>query len=105
MLSVLECSAGWPLPRLPLSRVGSPHQVCCGTVILAYRRAVETGIEPTDGLRPPPRSATLLAVSAVGALSALAGFSGSLTIEALRGRYPSPTLWAVTAFRACCRRF
>lgn len=73
--------------------------VCCGTVILAYRRAAETEVEPTDGTQPSPRSVTaLLAASAVGALSALAAFSSSLTIEALR-RDPPPTVWAlVTPF-------
>ena len=73
--------------------------VCCGTVILAYRRAAEPGTEPTDGKQPAPRSATtLLAASAVGALGALAAFSGSLTIEALRRSGP-PTVWAlVTPF-------
>ena len=73
--------------------------VCCGTVILAYRRAAETGTEPAAGTRPSPRSVTtLLAASAVGALSALAAFSASLTIEALR-RNPAPTVWAfVTPF-------
>ncbi len=73
--------------------------MCCGTVILAYRRAAEPGTEPTDGKQPSPRSATtLLAASAVGALGALAAFSGSLTIEALRRSGP-PTVWAlVTPF-------
>ena len=78
---------------------GGLTHVCCGMVILAYRRAAETGIEPTDGKQPSPRSATtLLSASAVGAIGALAAFSGSLTIEALRRSGP-PTVWAlVTPF-------
>lgn len=81
---------------------GALTHVCCGTVILAYRRAAETGTEPADGLRPSPRSATtVLAVSAVGALGALAVFSGSLTMDALRRRDPAPTLWAVVTPFPC----
>lgn len=74
--------------------------LCCETVILAYRRAAETGIEPTYGPQPSPRSATtLLAMSAIGALGALAVFSSSLTIEAVRRRSPASSRWAaVTPF-------
>ena len=76
--------------------------LCCGKVILAYRRAAEIRLEPTDGPQPSPRSATtLLAVSAVGTLSTLAVFSSSLTIEALRRRSPAPTLWAVVTPFPC----
>lgn len=80
---------------------GALTHLCCGTVILAYRRAAVTGIEPSDGLRSSPRSATiLLAGSAVGALGALSGFSGSLTIEAVRRRDPAPT-WAMVTPLPC----
>lgn len=60
---------------------GSLAHLCCGAVILAYKRLVEIEVDPHDGPRPAPRSATpLLAVSAVGALTALAIFSSSLII-------------------------
>ena len=76
--------------------------LCCGTVILAYRRALETGVEPTDGPQPSPRSATtVLAVSAVGALSALAVLSSSLTVAALRRGNTAPTPWAVVTPFPC----
>ena len=74
----------------------------CGTVILAYRRASETEHEPADDPQPSPRSATtLLAVSAVGALSALAVFSGSLSVAALRRASTAPTPWAVVTPFPC----
>ena len=76
--------------------------VCCGTVILAYRRASEIEVEPTDGPQPSPRSVTTpLAVSAVGALSALAAFSGSLTVAALRRESTAPASWAVVTPFPC----
>ncbi len=96
---VLRCLATASTTAFAVS--GVLTHVCCGTVILAYRRAAETGTEPAAGTRPSPRSATtLLAASAVGALSALAAFSASLTIEALR-RNPAPTVWALVTPLPC----
>jgi hypothetical protein len=81
---------------------GCLTHVCCATVVLAYRRSAETGTDPADGLRRSPRSATtLLAVSAVGALGALAVFSGSVTIAALRCRDGAATLWVVVTPFPC----
>ncbi|HEY5784523.1 MAG TPA: DUF6796 family protein [Microlunatus sp.] len=58
----------------------------CGTVILAYRRAAERAADAAGGQRSSPRSATtLLAVSALGAFSALAVFSGAVFAAGLRG--------------------
>ncbi len=69
---------------------GVSTHLCCAAVISAYRRAAETGVEPSVGPRPAPRSATtLLAVSAVGALSSLAALSCSMIVDALR-RGPAP---------------
>jgi hypothetical protein len=62
------------------------HQ-CCATVILAYKRAMEEAAEPDTGVRRSPRSATgLLAVSTAATLGALAAYSASLTVAALRCR-------------------
>ena len=62
------------------------HQ-CCATVILAYKRAMEDARKSKDGARRSPRSGTrLLAASAAASLSALAVFSASLTLAALRRR-------------------
>jgi hypothetical protein len=78
---------------------GVVTHVCCGTVILAYRRAAS--LEPANTTRPSPRSATpLLAASAVGALGALAAFSGALTVEALR-RDPAGSRWALVTPLPC----
>lgn len=74
----------------------------CGTVILAYRRASETEVGLTDDPQPSPRSATtLLAVSAAGALSALAVFSGSQIVAALRRGSTAPTLSAIVTPFPC----
>ena len=75
------------------------HQ-CCAAVILAYKRAAEDGLESDNGARQSPRSGTrLLAISAAASLGALAAFSASLTVAALRHR-SSATAWrsAVTPF-------
>jgi hypothetical protein len=75
------------------------HQ-CCATVILAYKRAAEDAVESDNGARQSPRSGTrLLAVSAAASLGALAAFSASLTVAALRHR-SSGFAWrsAVTPF-------
>jgi hypothetical protein len=73
--------------------------LCCGRVILAYRRASRPPVEPAPPAQPSPRAATtLLAVSAAGALGALAVLSGCLACSALR-RGPTPRWWAaVTPF-------
>jgi hypothetical protein len=75
------------------------HQ-CCATVILAYKRATGDALESNNGARRSPRSGTrLLAVSAAASLSALAVFSASLTVAALRRRNSAPAWWsAVTPF-------
>jgi hypothetical protein len=75
------------------------HQ-CCATVILAYKRATGDAREWNTGARRSPRSGTrLLAVSAAASLSALAVFSASLTVAALRRRSSAPAWWsAVTPF-------
>ena len=75
------------------------HQ-CCATVILAYKRATGDALESNNGAQRSPRSSTrLLAVSAAASLSALAVFSASLTVAALRRRSSAPAGWsAVTPF-------
>lgn len=75
----------------------------CGSVILDYRQAVQAPIVPAAGpRRPAPRSATTpLAVSATGALGALAVFSSSLVVAAVRGRSTAPTVWAVVTPLPC----
>lgn len=76
--------------------------VCCGTVIQAYRRAAVTESQPADGTQPSPRSVTtLLAMSAVGALGALAVFSSNLAVEKLRRPGPAPSLLAVVTPFPC----
>ena len=71
---------------------GAAAHLCCGSVILTYKRAVEAEAEPHRTPRPSPRSATgLLAVSATGALTALTIFSGSQTVAALRRQSAAPT--------------
>lgn len=71
---------------------GALAHLCCGSVILAYRTASQLGAESHDGRRPSPRSATpVLAVSAGGALIALAIFSAGLTWDALGRRGNPPT--------------
>jgi hypothetical protein len=75
---------------------GGATHLCCGAVILAYREASRTDVDPTGGTRPSPRSFTgMLAVSAAGSLTALALYSGSLAVAALRGRSTAPTLSSV----------
>jgi hypothetical protein len=73
---------------------------CCATVILGYKRAMRDALESNNGARRSPRSGTrLLAVSAAASLSALAAFSASLTVAALRRRNSTPAWWsAVTPF-------
>jgi hypothetical protein len=75
------------------------HQ-SCATVILAYKRAMEDALESNNGARPSPRSGTrLLGVSAAASLGALAAFSASLTVAALRRRDSAPDRsLAVTPF-------
>ncbi|MET1004285.1 MAG: DUF6796 family protein [Propionibacteriaceae bacterium] len=71
--------------------------LCCGVVILAYRRAAGTGT--ADRAHPAPRSATpLLAASAAATLAALAAFSGGLTVEAFRRTSAASRWTAVTPF-------
>lgn len=71
---------------------GASTHVCCGAVILAYRQASREGV----GTRPSPRSVIgLLAVSAAASLGALALYSGSLAVAALRGQSTAPTSWSV----------
>ena len=89
--------------------------LCCGEVILAYRRAATEHPPPAKVVRydspggvsvdaadqfpkgaadprPSPRSVTaLLGASAVGTLAALATLSGALISEAARGGGPAPT--------------
>ncbi|WP_164983838.1 DUF6796 family protein [Cellulomonas endophytica] len=65
------------------------HQ-CCGSVVLAYRRAAEEDPGPDTGTRRAPRSATpLLALSTAATLGALATYSAGLTVSALRRPSPS----------------
>lgn len=73
--------------------------LCCGRVILAYQQASRPPVEPAPlPHASPPAPTTLLAVSAAGALAALAVFSGCLAGAALR-RGPTPRWWAaVTPF-------
>jgi hypothetical protein len=75
------------------------HQ-CCGTVILAYKTTTRDGLESNNGARRSPRSSTrLLTVSTAATLGALAAYSASLMVAALRGRNSAPTKWsAVTPF-------
>ncbi|HYP46034.1 MAG TPA: DUF6796 family protein [Propionibacteriaceae bacterium] len=62
----------------------------CGSVILAYRRALQAA-ESTVAPPTSPRSVTrLLEVSAVASLGALAVLSVSLTAASLRGRSTTP---------------
>lgn len=76
--------------------------LCCGAVVLAYRRAAEADVDPGDDPRPSPPSVTvLLAASAAGALASLAGFSVSLAAAAVRGRSDAPTAWAVVTPLPC----
>ena len=72
----------------------------CATVIQAYQQAMSEAIGTNGATRPSPRSGTsLLAVSAAGTLGALAAFSASLTVAAIR-RPTSTSIWsaAVTPF-------
>jgi hypothetical protein len=72
----------------------STHQ-CCATVILAYKRAAGGAVESKEGARPSPRSATgLLGVSAAASLGALAAFSASLAVAALRHPGTAPAWWS-----------
>jgi hypothetical protein len=67
------------------------HQ-CCATVILAYKRAAGEAVESNEVARPSPRSGTrLLGVSAAASLGALATFSASLAVSALRHRSSAPS--------------
>lgn len=81
---------------------GTVAHLCCGSVILAYKRASTTFVEPYDRPRPSPRSATaLLAASATGAFTALAIFSGSMTATALRRQGNAMTSRVVVTPFAC----
>jgi hypothetical protein len=77
------------------------HQ-CCATVILAYKRATGDTLESTKNARLSPRSGTqLLAISAATSLSALAVFSASLTVAALRHRNSAPAWWSAVTPLPC----
>ena len=81
---------------------GAAAHLCCGSVILAYQRASQTQVEPHPSPRPSPRSATaLLAVSATGALTSLAVFSGSQTVASLRRQSNAPTSTMVVTPLLC----
>jgi len=68
------------------------HQ-CCGTVILAYQKAIDEAVGSDDETRRSPRSATaLLAISTAATLGALAAYSAGLTVAALRQR-DSASAW------------
>ncbi len=68
------------------------HQ-CCGTVILAYKKAIDEALGSDDRTRRSPRSATpLLAISTAATLGALAAYSAGLTVAALRRR-DSASAW------------
>jgi len=59
----------------------------CATVILAYKRAMQDASGSGSDVRPSPRTGTtLLGASAAGTLAALAAFSASTTVPALRHR-------------------
>jgi hypothetical protein len=74
----------------------------CATVILAYKRAMEEALESMDGDSRSPRSATrLLAVGAAATLGALAVFSSSLTVAALRHRNSAPSWWSAVTPLPC----
>ncbi len=72
----------------------------CGKVILDYKRASLTDVESATGTQPSPRSATrLFGASAIASLGALALFSCSLTVAALRHRGTASISWSsVTPF-------
>jgi hypothetical protein len=72
----------------------------CGMVISAYQKALAKEVESAVGARSAPRSVTsLLAVSAIGSLGALAVFSANLTVAALLRRSTAPIIWStVTPF-------
>src|SRR5829696_3557847 len=77
------------------------HQ-CCATVILAYKRAMQEDVESNNSARRSPRSGTrLLGVSAAGSLGALAVFSASLAVTALRRRDSAPAWWSAVAPFPC----
>jgi len=77
------------------------HQ-CCATVILAYKQATGDTLESTNNARRSPRSGTrLLAISAAASLSALAVFSASLTVAALRRRNSAPAWWSAVTPLPC----
>ena len=75
------------------------HQ-CCATAILAYKKVMGDAIESDNSAGRSPRSDNrLLAVSAAASLSALAVFSASLAVPAVRGRSSAPASWpAATPF-------
>ena len=70
---------------------GAIAHFSCGKVILAYKQASATRIEPTVGGQPSPPT-SLLAVGAVGSLSALAIFSIDQAAAGLLGRSAAPIL-------------
>jgi hypothetical protein len=77
------------------------HQ-CFGTVILAYRKAMEEPPGPDDAVRPSPRSLTrLLAVSTAGTLGALAAYSAALAVAGLRRRDSAPAWPSVVTPLPC----
>ena len=80
--------------------LGAITHFSTGKVILAYKQASATGVEATAGPQRSP-SASLLAVSAVGSLSALAVFSIDLAAAALLGRSAAPIVWKLVSPLPC----
>jgi hypothetical protein len=70
---------------------GAIAHFSCRKMILAYKQASATRIEPTVGGQPSPPT-SLLAVGAVGSLSALAIFSIDQAAAGLLGRSAAPIL-------------
>lgn len=72
----------------------------CASVILAYQQAARAPLQADEKARRAPPSGTRpLAVSAAASLIALALFSASLTVAALRRRASTPPAWStVTPF-------
>ena len=74
----------------------------CGTVISAYRRSAEDAAHAPDRRQPSPRSATtMLAASALGALGALAAFSGAVVGSAVHHPDSAPTAQVVATPFPC----
>jgi hypothetical protein len=79
---------------------GVATHVCCGAVILAYRRARGTASEGAV-TRAPAAATGLLAVSAVGTLGSLAALSGAHTFSGLFRRGGEPTVPEILTPFAC----